>query len=100
MMLNSLILVGRLGQDPELKYFDSGSVKATFSVAVDRPSKEKTTDWFNVEVWGKTEKPLWYVRQPSDLWDPNEKIAAIKATLAAGKITTPSIKMMWCLFKL
>jgi single-strand DNA-binding protein len=53
-MINSLTIVGRLGQDPEIKYFDSGSVKARFSVAVDRPSKDKTTDWFNIEVWGKT----------------------------------------------
>jgi single-strand DNA-binding protein len=50
-----VVLVGRLGQDPEIKYFDSGSVKAKFSIAVDRNfSKEnKETDWFNIEVWGR-----------------------------------------------
>jgi single-strand DNA-binding protein len=54
-MANSVVLVGRTGQDPEIKYFESGSVKARFSVAVDRNfSKEnKITDWFNVEVWGR-----------------------------------------------
>lgn len=54
-MVNSVVLVGRTGQDPEIKYFDSGSVKARFSIAVDRNfSKEnKETDWFNVEVWGR-----------------------------------------------
>lgn len=53
--MNTVVLVGRLGQDPEIKYFDSGSVKAKFSVAVDRNfSKEnKETDWFNIEVWGR-----------------------------------------------
>ena len=53
--MNSVVIVGRLGQDPEIKYFESGSVKARFSVAVDRSfSREnKVTDWFNVEVWGK-----------------------------------------------
>ena len=54
-MQNVVVLIGRLGQDPEIKYFESGSVKARFSVAVDRSfSKEnRQTDWFNVEVWGK-----------------------------------------------
>jgi single-strand DNA-binding protein len=54
-VVNSVVLVGRTGQDPEIKYFDSGSVKARFSIAVDRNfSKEnKETDWFNVEVWGR-----------------------------------------------
>ena len=54
-MANVVFLVGRLGQDPEIKYFESGSVKARFSVAVDRNlSKEnRITDWFNVETWGR-----------------------------------------------
>lgn len=54
-MINSVTLVGRLGQDPEIKYFESGSVKAKFSLAVDRnfSRENKITDWFNVEVWGR-----------------------------------------------
>ena len=53
--MNSVTIVGRLGQDPEIKYFESGSVKARFSVAVDRNfSKEnRITDWFTIEVWGR-----------------------------------------------
>lgn len=53
--VNHVVLVGRAGKDPEIKYFDSGSVKASFSMAVDRPgSKEnKQTDWFNVEAWAR-----------------------------------------------
>ncbi|MBK8189585.1 MAG: single-stranded DNA-binding protein [Vampirovibrionales bacterium] len=53
--VNSVTIIGRVGQDPELKYFESGSVKARFSLAVDRNfSKEnRITDWFNIEVWGK-----------------------------------------------
>ena len=55
-MTNSVTIVGRLGQDPEIKYFESGSVKARFSLAVDKAgaSKEnRMTDWFNIEVWGR-----------------------------------------------
>ncbi len=54
--LNSVVVVGRAGRDPEIKYFESGSVKATFSMAVDRVSSKENreTDWFNIEVWGRT----------------------------------------------
>jgi single-strand DNA-binding protein len=55
LMSNFVMLVGRLGQDPEIKTFESGSVKARFSVAVDRSvgKDNKQTDWFAVEVWGQ-----------------------------------------------
>ena len=55
-MINSVVLVGRAGQDPEMKYFESGKVKTTFSVAVNRwdsKTKAEVTDWFNVELWDK-----------------------------------------------
>ena len=54
--MNNVVLVGRAGQDPEMKYFESGKVKTTFSLAVNRwdsKSKENVTDWFNIEVWDK-----------------------------------------------
>ncbi len=54
---NSAVIVGRAGRDPELKYFDSGSVKASFSLAVDRPGgsrENRETDWFNIDVWGRS----------------------------------------------
>ncbi len=55
--MNSVVIVGRAGQDPEVKYFESGKVKTTFSVAVSRwdyKSKAETTDWFNIELWDKS----------------------------------------------
>lgn len=53
-MINSVVLVGRTGQDPEIKYFESGKVKTTFSIAVNRWTKEgDKTDWFNIELWDK-----------------------------------------------
>ena len=57
-MINNITLVGRLGKDPELRYFESGKVKASFSIAITRPTKEKETDWFDVECWGKTAETL------------------------------------------
>ncbi len=54
MTLNLVHLVGRVGRDPEPKYFESGSVKCSFSLAVDRNRKAGETDWFELELWGKT----------------------------------------------
>ncbi len=54
--MNSVVLVGRAGQDPEMKYFESGKVKTTFSMAISRwdsKSKGEVTDWFNIELWDK-----------------------------------------------
>ena len=54
--MNTATIVGRAGQDAETKYFESGKVKTTFSLAVNRwdaKSKEEVTDWFNIEVWDK-----------------------------------------------
>lgn len=53
-MVNSVVLVGRAGQDPEMKYFETGKVKTSFSIAVNRWTKEgDKTDWFNIELWDK-----------------------------------------------
>jgi single-strand DNA-binding protein len=67
MSLNIVHLVGRAGRDPEVRYFDSGSVKCTFSMAVNRAtSKEDQPDWFELEIWGKTaEIAANYVRKGS-----------------------------------
>ena len=65
-MVNSVVLVGRAGRDPEMKYFESGRVKTSFSVAVNRPTKEKETDWFDIELWGsQAEIAGEYVRKGS-----------------------------------
>lgn len=62
--LNVVNLVGRVGQDPEVKYFESGKVKASFSFAVDRARKGDSPDWFLIECWGKTaEVVAQYIRK-------------------------------------
>lgn len=54
--MNSVILIGRLTKDPELKYIpESQMAVATFNLAVDRPmAKEKTADFIGITVFGKT----------------------------------------------
>ena len=53
MSINSISLVGRAGRDPDVKYFESGSIVANFTLAVNRRSRNEEPDWFNLEIWGK-----------------------------------------------
>lgn len=67
MSLNLVSLVGRTGGDPDVRYFESGSVKCSLTLAVDRRSRNSDQpDWFNLELWGKTaEVAANYVRKGS-----------------------------------
>ena len=53
MAINSVTLVGRAGRDPEVKYFESGTVVANLTIAVNRRNRDDEPDWFNLEIWGK-----------------------------------------------
>ena len=56
---NSVKLIGRLGQDPEVKLLDKGNKVATFSLATSDTyttkdgSKQEQTQWHSIVVWGK-----------------------------------------------
>lgn len=55
--MNSVTLIGNLGQDPEMKYFNSGAVNVKFSLALNSYNKKEekeVTDWVNCEAWKKT----------------------------------------------
>ena len=51
--VNVAAIVGRAGRDPEARYFESGSMVANLTLAVNRRSREDEPDWFNLEIWGK-----------------------------------------------
>ncbi len=59
MSVNKVILVGRLGRDPETRYTGGGQAVANFSVATDETykdkagEKQKRTEWHKIVVWGK-----------------------------------------------
>ena len=53
MAINSVTLVGRAGRDPEVRYFESGTVVANLTMAVNRRNRNDEPDWFNLEIWGK-----------------------------------------------
>ena len=53
MGINSVTLVGRAGRDPEVRYFESGTVVANLTMAVNRRNRDDEPDLFNLEIWGK-----------------------------------------------
>lgn len=68
MSINVVNLVGRVGGQPDVKYFESGAVKCTLTLAVNRPRKDDQPDWFNLEIWGKTaEVAANYVQKGSQI---------------------------------
>lgn len=58
--INKVILVGNLGNDPEVKYTQGGQAVAALSVATTRAWKDRDgnlqekTEWHRVKLWGKT----------------------------------------------
>ena len=58
--INKVIIIGRLGNDPEVRYTPSGSPVAKFSVATSEEWKDKNTgekkertEWHRITAWGK-----------------------------------------------
>ena len=58
-MINKVILVGRLGKDPEIRSTPNGTSVAKFTVATDEKftdrngEKQERTEWHNITAWGK-----------------------------------------------
>ena len=58
-MANKVILVGRVGQDPEVRHLENGNQVANFSLATNEYYKNRNgervndTDWHNIVAWGK-----------------------------------------------
>lgn len=58
--VNKVIILGKLGQDPELKHTPNGAAVCNMSIATSEKWKDKTsgeakseTQWHRVVVWGK-----------------------------------------------
>ncbi len=59
MSVNKVILIGRLGNNPDIRYTPSGAAVANFNVATNETwagkdgQKQEKTEWHRVVVWGK-----------------------------------------------
>ena len=62
--LNKVMLIGRLGKDPEIRYTQSGSAVTNFSIAVSESwtdkqgQKQEKTEWINCVAFGKQAETL------------------------------------------
>ena len=58
--LNKVMLIGRLGQDPEVRYTQSNTAVATLNLATNERYKDSNgeyqdkTEWHRVVAWGRT----------------------------------------------
>lgn len=58
--LNKAMIIGRLGQDPDVRYTQSNTAVANMSIATSERYKDKsgewkeTTEWHRVVAWGRT----------------------------------------------
>lgn len=58
-MFQQVIIIGRLGKDPDMRFTPTGQAVTSFSVATDRQYNDpagnpvKETTWWRVQVWGK-----------------------------------------------
>lgn len=57
--LNKVLLIGRLGKDPEIRYTPDGSPVANFSIATSEfwtdknGNRQERTEWHNIVAWNK-----------------------------------------------
>lgn len=70
--LNKVTLIGRLGRDPEIRYFESGTAKANFPLATSETYTNKenqrveNTEWHNIIFWrGLAEVAEKYLKKGS-----------------------------------
>ena len=87
MMMNNVVIVGRLTKDPELRYITgSGTAVATFTLAIDRDYKNKdgsvTTDFIPVEIMGK---PAEFVAN----YITKGRLVAIQGSVRVDRYETP-----------
>jgi single-strand DNA-binding protein len=58
-MVNKVILIGRLGKDPDVRYTPDGTMVTNFNLATDEQWKDKSgekvqkTEWHRIVTWGK-----------------------------------------------
>jgi len=101
--LNKVMIIGRLGRDPEMRYTPSGKPVTTFSVATHRSwntsegERKTETEWFNVVAWGNlaeickeflTKNRLVYVegRLQTRHWDDAESVKHTSVEIVANEM--------------
>lgn len=105
MSVNKVILVGRVGQDPEIRYTSSGDPVINLSLATSETwknkagEKQEATEWHRVNFFGKPAEIInQYVRKGSQLYVEG-KIKSKKYTDKQG-VERSAFEIQCDLFKL
>ncbi len=84
--------IGRVGQDPELRYFQSGTCKVQLSIAVNRPGTKKDDnvppDWFKAEFWGPEAEAITNQIKKGDLLEVMGRVSTDTWTTRTGEERT------------
>jgi single-strand DNA-binding protein len=101
--LNKVMIIGRLGRDPEMRYTPSGRPVTTFSIATSRTwntsegERRTETEWFNVVAWGslaeickqyliKGQQVYIEGRLQTRHWDDNEGVKHTSTEVVANEM--------------
>ena len=93
--LNIVTITGYIGQNPEIKYFESGRRVAKIQVASKPPYQTDKTQWMPVEIWGDQPVVDWMKsgglvmvtgELKFDRWIDNNGISRSKPVLNASDI--------------
>lgn len=82
-MYQKLFLIGRLGQDPEMRYMQDGTPVTSFSVATDRRwtdasgQQQQRTVWFRVSAWRRLAETC------------NQYLSKGRLVMVEGELTVP-----------
>jgi single-strand DNA-binding protein len=104
MSLNTCMIIGNLGRDPEMRYTPGGQAVTQFSVATNRNYQkdgewQSETEWFRVVVWGdRGERAAEYLRKGHKVyvegriqtrqWEDQSGNKRYTTELIANRVTT------------
>ncbi len=103
MSMNKILVIGNVGNDPEMRYTPSGTAVTTFSLATNRVyttsdgERREETEWFRVSAWGRlAEQCNNYVtkgrkvyaegRLRSDTWTGNDGQTRVSLEISANSV--------------
>ena len=101
MSLNKVILIGRLGRDPEVRYMPNGEAVCNFSIATSETWNDRNgqrverTEWHNITMYRKlAEIAGQYLRKAAKcIWKAASKAVNTKAKTVSNAPLTTSLPM-------
>ena len=87
--MNRVELIGRLTKDPDIRYTDSQMCIATFYLAIDRPSKEKMTDYPCIKVFGRSAEAV-------EKYCRKGKMVAVEGHIQTGSYQNKKGETVYC----